>query len=248
VEKRFKQHQRHAKVGNNRHLYTAMRKYGESIVLTVLHELDNEACMLVENMYRPAAHIGWNHGVGGDNPTLGFKHTDEFKAKISAIKKGHVASDETRKKMSDSKMGITRPKEFSDKISAIHKGRKFTEETKLKMSAAKLGKVLSEETKIRMSETARNRSTFPWNHVAAKRDVWVNADAIYLVYVQNTSHSHIAKQLGYEYSKITCMFKMFKSGWVPSEDVEWVLFKQEYESSRQGMPTQEASHKCNILI
>lgn len=84
-------------------------------------------------------------------------------------------SDLTRKKMSNSMLGIKRSEkarqniiksltgrkqslETIDKISKANKGRKHSEESKLKMKGLKKGKKLSEETKKKMSNAKRGNT------------------------------------------------------------------------------------------
>ena len=57
------------------------------------------------------------------------KHSDESRKKMSLSKIGFKVSDESRKKMSDSKKGLS-----------PFKGKKHSEESKLKMSASRRGK------------------------------------------------------------------------------------------------------------
>ena len=70
------------------------------------------------------------------------------------------ATEETRRKMSEARLGVSvHTEESKRKISEAHKGKKLTEETRKKLSEAKLGeknpfygKKLTEETKRKMSE------------------------------------------------------------------------------------------------
>jgi len=107
----------------------------------------------------------------------GIPMSEATKAKISAIRLGMKPSAETRQKMSDARRGRSLSPETVAKLRAAHAGRRFpewatqkaaelkrgkpgrphTEETKLKIGAAHRGKVLSEETKRRMSVTKRAR-------------------------------------------------------------------------------------------
>ena len=87
---------------------------------------------------------GFNVAKSSTAPTLGRKHTDETKAKMSATKRGKKKSPETLAKMS-----------------ASNKGRKVSAETRAKMSAVKKGKPSncdrtgmkhSQETKAKLSK------------------------------------------------------------------------------------------------
>lgn len=77
-----------------------------------------------------------NGGEGID----GFKHSDESKKKISEFQKKKIFSNETKEKISKSKLGIKRGnihnEESKRKISEYQKNKKITEETRLKMILA----------------------------------------------------------------------------------------------------------------
>ena len=121
-----------------------------------------------------------NSTIGGDG-IVGYKHTEEDRAKQSNMQKGRKHSTETKLKMSENQQGInnsffgkTHPIEIRNKISNIHKGKprklyiklkiskskvgiKKSEEERRNMSIAKLGIKLSEETKRKMSLSQRGR-------------------------------------------------------------------------------------------
>ena len=80
--------------------------------------------------------------------TLGRKHSEEAKKKISDAKRGKKLgpkSEETKRKLSDAKKGEKNP----------NYGLKRSEETKKKISDAQKGKKHSEETKKKMSDARR---------------------------------------------------------------------------------------------
>jgi hypothetical protein len=104
--------------------------------------------------------------------------TDETKRKISQslignqCAKGAVRSDKTKAKMSEAKKGITFSEEHKDNLSKSLKGRVsprkgkiLSNETKLKMSKSLRGRTawnkgkkgVSDETRNKMSEAAKNR-------------------------------------------------------------------------------------------
>jgi hypothetical protein len=78
------------------------------------------------------------------NIWLGKKHTEETKEKIRQIKLNQ--SDETKRKISDTKKG--RP--MSEETKAKMRDRKLSDETKQKLSEAHKGKTLSEEHKKKL--------------------------------------------------------------------------------------------------
>lgn len=98
----------------------------------------------------------------------GFRHSDETKEKISRIQKekyasgerkpallGTTASEETKKKMSESQKKIN-TEEHKKKLSIAQKNS-MTEERKLRISKTRTGMRHSEEAKKKMSESAKNR-------------------------------------------------------------------------------------------
>jgi group I intron endonuclease len=105
----------------------------------------------------------------------GVKHSDEFKAKISARMLGNKRSlgfqhsDETKLKWRGNKhrLGKKLGEDHKRRLSAALLGNKHTlgkkasDETKAKMRAAQLGKTLSEEhkAKIRSSQSGRKKSS-----------------------------------------------------------------------------------------
>ena len=86
----------------------------------------------------------------GDNTIKVVKDITTTQENSSWIKKGQKMSEETKKKMSLSKMGNKNPAkrlEVREKLSKSHKGKKHTKETKFKMSLVHYGHKTSEKTK-----------------------------------------------------------------------------------------------------
>lgn len=123
VGKRWSCHKSHARRGKKTRLYDAMRKYGDGVAVRVIIESSLEYCQLIENKLRSGHNIGWNTGVGGERPTVGFQHTDETKRVIAASGRG-------RKKTEECKAVIGRH----------HRGKVVSEETRKRQSEARKAK------------------------------------------------------------------------------------------------------------
>ena len=83
-------HYAHSSGRTNAHLRNAFKKYGTSIIKTILFEGSENECQALEKTLRPTAKIGWNLAIGGGIPpsNLGKKHTTETKNKIGLGNKG----------------------------------------------------------------------------------------------------------------------------------------------------------------
>lgn len=166
---------------------------------------------------------------------LGFKHTEETKAK-----------------MSKSRLGKPKPNGFGDKIAASNSRRIVTEETKAKLSKACTGKITSEETKVKQSiaHSGSNNSMYgkkgkdhpayglrPWEtgFNAYDKSDWCFAHIIYSWYEASTKtgtrkkygHKLFIKEVNpnmknQEKSR-GCLDKI-KAGWVPILDENWKSF------------------------
>ena len=143
----------------------AIAKYGwESFTVKVLKvcpvEMLNEREMYWIKKLNSKAPNGYNLTDGGDG-CIGYKHTAESLAKISATSKGRPSwnkgnkmSDEQKAKISASEKG--RP--------AWNKGKKMSDEARARMSASKsgekhpmFGKHHSDETRAKMSAAQKGK-------------------------------------------------------------------------------------------
>lgn len=123
-----------------------------------------------------------NNGTGilrnltdGGEGTSGYNHSVATKTKIKNIKTGikrkpfsseHIEnmrfaqadrSDETRKRMSDSRKGKPKTPEHRAKISESNKGRMVSNDTREKIRNANVGKKMSDETKEKLRMAAIKR-------------------------------------------------------------------------------------------
>lgn len=153
------------------YFWNAIQKYGwdnfQHIILLSNLSYD-DANYFEENLIRKLgttdSHKGYNLKFGGDNRTL----TDEHKSKIGKANKGKKVSDETRKKMSKSKIGINHPKY----------GKHLSEEHKARISNANKGKHRTHIQKKRISEAHKGKMTGA-NNPRAKAVICLDVGIIY---------------------------------------------------------------------
>jgi hypothetical protein len=96
--------------------------------------------------------------LGKPGPNKGIKMSEETKEKLRQHNLGKKHSDESKKKISESNMGKCHLTEESKKSIGLKnsiklKGKKLSEETKMKMSKSRIGRIVSEETRKKISET-----------------------------------------------------------------------------------------------
>ena len=99
--------------------------------------------------------IPWNKGKPGT--WIGKKHTEESKKKISETKKGSKHSEESKKKMSESHKGKKQSKELIAKRVESRKGYRHSEETRKKIGDGNRDKIISDECKKKMSKVRKGK-------------------------------------------------------------------------------------------
>lgn len=144
----------------NQHLQFAFLRDGETAfefrILELLDEclLDARESAWIARYRSNERATGYNLD-GGGNPR---KHlTDETKRKISVAKKGLRLSAETRRKMSQSRMGHPCSDETRAKISASKAGWRPSAEHLSRLHASNIGRPVSEETRRKRSLSLRGR-------------------------------------------------------------------------------------------
>ena len=128
----------------NEHLQKDWNKYGEeSFEFSILLECEENQLNTFEEYYifelmTYDSRVGYNKNYGG---SCG-RHTEETKKKISESKKGKTLSEETKKKISEGHKGENNH----------NYGKSLSEETRNKISESLKGRTLSEETKKKIGE------------------------------------------------------------------------------------------------
>ena len=93
----------------------------------------------------------------GHKRTLGYKHSEETRQKMSIAHKGKVFSKETRNKLSEVLKGKTVSEKTRKIMSEARKGKVLTKECKEKISIAMIGRKFSEEWKKKISEAMKGK-------------------------------------------------------------------------------------------
>ncbi|HEY9629378.1 MAG TPA: NUMOD3 domain-containing DNA-binding protein [Coleofasciculaceae cyanobacterium] len=158
---------------HSQHIQNAWNKYGEEAfefrILEIIHpDLIFQTLIRSEQEwmdYYQAANpkYGYNICPTAGN-SLGTKHSEETKAKVSAANKGKKLSEEHKAKLSASLKGKSSPnkgkalsEEHKAKLSAANKGKTHSEESKAKMGLDKKGISRSEETKKLISIAVKSK-------------------------------------------------------------------------------------------
>ena len=132
-QERFKEHILDAMNGSSTALHQAIRKYGPSQFSICVLESDvpdnlvDEREMYYIKQYNTfSSNSGYNMTEGGGG-MVGYKHTDEAKAKISAKLLGHKFPESRNQKIKQAMTGREYKPEWSAALSAARVG-KFTKE------------------------------------------------------------------------------------------------------------------------
>ena len=150
---------RKLKPGSNKYGYLIVslskdkKQYTKSI-----HRLVLETHNPIENDHLYHAH---HKGLKSDN-RLEKLEWELIADHIREHNRSRVVSEETRRKMSETRKGVRKSDETRRKISESKMGKPRDEETKRKMSEAKKGKVLSEDHKRRIGEG--KKGALWWNN------------------------------------------------------------------------------------
>lgn len=180
LSRRWKIHLRDAATGLGYALHRAIRKYGrEAFLVEVVAEYDTEAEALGAEMrwiehYETIGERGYNMCRGGRG-TLGYRHTDEARAKQSAFAKsvGRVPSALALQRSADLRRGQPRSEETKARQAVAQSARraehpatdKFREKCRLaalERWAHATPRVLSDEERARRSVSSKASAPKRW--------------------------------------------------------------------------------------
>jgi len=178
LSERKKSHYKTAKSSNrlNVHFHNVLKKYQEKIVWVILHEgLSEEEALAKESEYRPNINIGWNSDRGGikavspqwyedskNKATHSLKTSEATKLRIAEkdtpearAQRAKVvwARDGYRESREGLLSGENNPQFGKFGTSHPAAGHKKTEAGRKAISEANKGKIISKETRKRMSST-----------------------------------------------------------------------------------------------
>lgn len=124
--------------GGGKSLSNAIRKYGvHSFVKEVLEEcgcredLDDRERYWIKYFNSTNKSIGYNIATGG-NSASGYRHSEETKRKMGESRKGRIVSEETRLLISLSNTGKKRSRLTCERLRAALKGKPISEERRIK--------------------------------------------------------------------------------------------------------------------
>jgi hypothetical protein len=161
INKRWREHtcdfkrQRH----RNQRLMNHVNKYGlNDLVFSILLECTEENLLICEQYFIDSFSPFFNICKKAESCMAGRKHSELSKKKMSESHKGHVPSEETRKKLSEARSGFKHSKETKLKMSKSQKNHPVSEETKQKLREKSTGKHFSKETRLKLSKIHKNPS------------------------------------------------------------------------------------------
>ena len=147
----------------NKHFYSAILKHGWNNIKHEVFEVESE-----EEMYRKEVELisfyhsndpeyGYNHSVGGERSSLGCKHSEESKRKMSEAIKKRWLDPEVRKHLFEAAKKLHSDPEYRKKIAESKKGKPLSEEHRKHLSEVRKGKPLSEEHKRHIGESRKGK-------------------------------------------------------------------------------------------
>lgn len=131
VSKRFRQHKAMLRGGKhrNKHLQHAYDLYGEkAFAFVVLEACSPDALNVKEQewiMRKDSFRAGYNDTAGGGG-VLGFKKSDEERQKMSEARRGHIVSEATKAKISESHKSSAASARHMDNLRRLKMSRPAT--------------------------------------------------------------------------------------------------------------------------
>lgn len=188
--------------------YNAIQKYGwDKIIHEILfeglskEEANQKEIELIAYYDSTNPEKGYNIAFGGTS-TLGVKCSEETKRKISESRKGQKPSEETIQKIIKSREGYLHSDETKRKISEANSKRIWSEESKEKLRQSNLGKSLSDETKKKISEGLQGRIPSEKNRKIVAQN---NRDRVWSDESKRKSSESHKGQIAHNRTKVICL-------------------------------------------
>lgn len=171
LEKRWKRHIRDSKKGSDHKFHRAIRKYGEENFL--VEEVMFVEASTKEALKRKLDYLERHFIQKFDTRKCGYNETDGGEGIL-----GFKLSTESRKKISDSRIGKLNPN-YGKKLSEEHRRNiglsvrgkyKMTEKHRNKLKEVNSGRLVSEETKRKISESKKGMPA--WNKGLKCSEEW----------------------------------------------------------------------------
>ena len=130
-------------------------KYGINVTILFDNLSWEDACLKEIELISLYGRLNNNTGIlvnltDGGEGSVGYKHTGEALVKISETSKGRIKSDEQIQKWKSS-MNFEKSPETREKIRQTLLGKVHNEERKYKNSLSHMGKIMTDESKQRLS-------------------------------------------------------------------------------------------------
>lgn len=157
IATRWSQHRHMLRQGNHHSAYLqrAWDKYGEqSFVFEVIEEVSMNSCIEREQYWIDTLQPTYNVYPLAGSP-LGYKHSEETRAKMKANAQGRPSPMEGKHHSEDSRAKIGKAREGKPNIA--RRGKALSPEHRAKLSEAKTGKSLSEEHRQAISEATKGK-------------------------------------------------------------------------------------------
>lgn len=219
VSERFTQHLKLSEADRPKLIvHKALKKYSNFVEVITLLEGEEDYCYEVEGKLRPTRVIGWNTAIGGG------------KSPISGIPKeehpcyGKPCSSETRAKISKANSGNKNG--MSKMIGELNPffGKHHSDETKQKLRDRHVSQAQRDKARLQML----NKKA--WETTRADKSFWVQADLVHKAFLEEQNITKLWRKLGLDTkNKLLAILTKFKNGWVPTEDADWLEFKQNYK-------------------
>lgn len=232
AQRRWNYHKAAAKDPTKSHLpiYRAFVKYGvDQLIMSVVLVGSEDYVKDMECKFRPTERIGWNLAVGGQDTGRGRTHSEEEIAKRLKSREGYRHSEDTKVKISQASKGRAKSEGHKEAIRQTRLGSSSSEETRRKISLSNMGKVMSESFKNKMSEIAKNKK--PWEHSKVDKLLWSNAIEICAMQptLKSFSTTYVGRELNMKPCSVFTIVDKIKSGWNPSEDLDYLAWLEEYK-------------------